>query len=266
MQQFRLPGATWLHLAAAALMSLFAPIASAGAPQPEVDTALVVSVDVSNSVDAHRYKLQMEGIAKALEDPEVLRAILNGPQGGILFSMVTWADRPRVAVPWTKISSAADAAAVAKIVRALPRLDGEFTCLSKMLRSVADKVVPQIPGKPFRIIVDVSGDGQENCNPEEPLDVVRNELAASGVTINGLPILEGDEGPTLKGWYEENVKAGPGSFVLPANGYGDFGRAIRQKFVIEISGTTPDALPAPTKRETARAGDASAPSSVVSVR
>ena len=33
-----------------------------------VDTALVVSVDVSNSVDDARYRLQMEGIAKALED------------------------------------------------------------------------------------------------------------------------------------------------------------------------------------------------------
>jgi len=28
---------------------------------------------------------------------------------------------------------------------------------------------------------------------------------------------------------------GPGAFVLPAQGYGDFGRAIRQKFVFEIS-------------------------------
>lgn len=242
-------------------MSLFAPMASAGAPQVEVDTALVVSVDVSNSVDDHRYTLQMEGIAKALEDPEVQRAILNGPQGGILFSMVTWADRPRLTIPWTKISSPAEAAAVAKMVRALPRQGGEFTCLSKMLRSVADKVVPQIPGKPFRIIVDVSGDGQENCNPEEPLDVVRNELASSGVTINGLPILEGDEGPTLKGWYEQNVMAGPGSFVLPANGYGDFERAIRQKFVIEISGVTPGALPARSKQETARIpGEEGAPS------
>ena len=32
---------------------------------------------------------------------------------------------------------------------------------------------------------------------------------------------------------------GTGAFVLPANGYDDFGRAIRQKFVIEISGMTP---------------------------
>jgi hypothetical protein len=205
----------------------------------EVDTALIVSVDVSNSVDEHRYKLQMEGIAKALEDPEVLKAILNGPQGGILVAMVTWADKPRLSLPWQRIASASDAAAVAAKVRALPRQTGEFTCVSGMLRSISDKVVPQIPAKALRIVVDVSGDGRENCNPEEAPASVRDELAASGVTVNGLPILEGDEGPSLEQWYRENVMGGPSSFILPANGFGDFGRAIRQKFMIEISGTFP---------------------------
>ncbi len=223
-------------LAAATLAAISVSTAQVAEQTPEVDTALIVSVDVSNSVDDHRYKLQMEGIAKALEDPEVLKAILNGPQGGILVSMVTWADKPRFALPWQRIANAADAAAVAAKVRALPRQTGEFTCVSGMLRSISDKVVPQIPAKAMRVIVDVSGDGRENCNPDEPPASVRDELNASGVTVNGLPILEGDEGATLEQWYRENVMGGPGSFILPANGFGDFGRAIRQKFMIEISG------------------------------
>jgi len=234
-------------IAAAASMVCLAAAVAVPAPQvrseeaaahPDVDTALIVSVDVSNSVDEYRYKLQMEGIAKALEDPQVVQAILNGPQGGILISMVTWGDKPRIAIPWQRISTAADAAAVAAKVRALPRQTGEFTCVSSMLRMITDKVVPQIPAHALRTIVDVSGDGKENCNPEQPPSAVRDELAATGVTINGLPILEGDEGPTLEGWYRENVM-GPGGFILPANGFGDFGRAIRQKFVIEISGDFP---------------------------
>ncbi len=237
-----------IGLAAAMTTAIAVSRAQVAEQQPEVDTALIVSVDVSNSVDEHRYKLQMEGIAKALEDPEVLKAILNGPQGGILVSMVTWADKPRLALPWQRIASAADAAAVAAKVRALPRQTGEFTCVSGMLRSISDKVVPQIPAKAMRIIVDVSGDGRENCNPDEPPASVRDELNASGVTVNGLPILEGDEGATLEQWYRENVMGGPGSFILPANGFGDFGRAIRQKFMIEISGD-----PLPVKE--ARASD-----------
>lgn len=222
---------------------------------PQVDTALIVAVDVSNSVDEARYRLQMEGIAKALEDPSVIEAIIGGPNGGILFSMVAWSDKPSIPLPWTRISSKEEALAVAQKVRRLPHQGGEFTCMTRMLRSANDKIVPQIPAKALRTIIDVSGDGPDNCNADEPIEHVRDELVASGVTINGLPILlDNDDANTLlpkqqqgaphplETWYREHVMGGNGSFVLPALGYGDFGRAIRQKFVIEISGVEPDQL------------------------
>jgi hypothetical protein len=202
----------------------------------EVDTALIVSVDVSSSVDERRYQLQLEGIASALEDKGVIDAILNGPKGGILLAMVAWDDRQRMALPWVRIASAADAVAAAQRVRALPRYSGQFTCVAGMLRYISDKVIPQIPATALRVVVDVSGDGSDNCNAEESAAAVRDELASRATTINGLPILEGREAATLEQWYAENVKGGPGSFILPADGYEDFGRAIRQKFVIEISG------------------------------
>jgi uncharacterized protein DUF1194 len=222
----------------------------------EVDTALIVAIDVSNSVDDQRYKLQIEGIAQALEDPGVIQAIVGGAKGGILFSLVTWSDQPTVSVPWTHIASEADAKATAKRVRRLPRQGGEFTCMARMMRVVSDKIVPQIPAKAAKVVLDVSGDGKDNCNGQEPIEQVRDELVSYGVTVNGLPILEGGAGPEivtpgaptarsylpekqqqdpLEKWYSENVKGGPGSFVLPANGYADFGRAIRQKFVLEVS-------------------------------
>lgn len=228
----------WAAYLALAL-ALAVPFATYAQDYPEVDTALVVSVDVSNSVDATRYRLQLEGIAKALEDDGVVEAILAGSRGSIMISLVMWADKPKISVPWTRISSKEDAAAVAQQVRRLPREGGEFTCMSGMMRMVADKVVTQIPAQAARIVVDVSGDGKDNCNREEPIDIVRDELVNSGVIINGLPILEGDDGPSLEGWYSEHVIGGPGAFVLPAKGFGDFERAIRQKFVNEISGTTP---------------------------
>jgi Protein of unknown function (DUF1194) len=201
----------------------------------EVDTALVVSVDVSNSVDERRYQLQMEGIAAALEDDGVIDAILSGPQGGIAFAMVSWADKPKTTVPWAVIRSKDDAAAVAKKIRMLPRDGGEFTCLAGMLRNVADKLVTQIPVKASRIVIDVSGDGADNCNATQPAEEIRDELVNEGVTINGLPILEGDQKATLEKWYTDKVRGGPSGFVLPAIGFDDFPRAIRQKFVIEMS-------------------------------
>ena len=231
-----------------------------------VDTALVVAVDVSNSVDDERYKLQMEGIATALEDKSVIDAITNGPNGGILFSMVTWADRPNFSLPWMRIGSKEEAIAVAAKVRKLPHQAGEFTCMTRMMRSVNDKIMSQVPAQATRLVLDVSGDGTDNCNAEEPIETVRDELVANGVTVNGLPINVGDpsapvgEGAyrapgtsfedaslpnaprsptTLEEWFKAHVKGGTGAFVLPANGYADFGRAIRQKFVIEISGIAP---------------------------
>jgi hypothetical protein len=245
-------------VACSALLGVVFSIAYAQEPTAEVDTALIVSVDVSNSVDDARYKLQMEGIARALEDPGVIQAIVGGAKGGILFSMITWADQAKVNLPWTRISNAEEAKAAAMRVRALPRQGGEFTCMSRMMRFVSDKIVPQIPAKAAKVVLDVSGDGRDNCNEQEPVEQVRDELVSYGVTVNGLPILEGNDGegegpggvPTqsylpakpgegsgapLEDWYRDHVKGGPGSFVLPANGYADFGRAIRQKFVLEVS-------------------------------
>ncbi|MDX2290175.1 MAG: DUF1194 domain-containing protein [Hyphomicrobiaceae bacterium] len=210
---------------------------------PQVDTALVLAVDVSNSVDERRYNLQLDGIAKALEDPSVISAILNGPRGAIILSIVTWSDRADVALPWMVIRSTDDAREVAARVRAIPRLSGEFTCLSRALEFVNDKVLAQVPADALKTVVDVSGDGRDNCNADTSVAAMRDIIVGYGTTINGLPILEGSEGATLEQYYTDNVKGGFGSFVLAADGFDDFGRAIRQKFIVEIS-----AAPSPAPR------------------
>jgi hypothetical protein len=261
----------WRSAFAGFAFVVFGPVlAQADEPGGSVDTALIVSVDVSNSVDDERYKLQMEGIAEALEDPGVIGAILNGPKGGILFSLVTWADRPQITLPWRHITSREEAKATAEAVRKLPRQSGQFTCMSRMMRAMSDKMVTQVPMKATRVVIDVSGDGPDNCNSDDPVTLVRDDLVAAGVTVNGLPILENADKPaadaggtpstglksfappiakndaspnSLEDWYRQHVMGGPGSFVLPAYGYSDFGRAIRQKFVIEISGIEPIQLP-----------------------
>ena len=212
-------------------------------------------------MDDARYKLQMEGIAQALEDPGVIQAIAGGAKGGILFSMITWADQAKVNLPWTRISNADEAKAAAKQVRALPRQGGEFTCMSRMMRFVSDKIVPQIPAKAVKVVLDVSGDGRDNCNEQEPVENVRDELVSYNVTVNGLPILEGNEGEgegpgggSSQSYFRQrrarrrsaslrsrsvsdHVKGRSRlSSFCPANSYSDFGRAIRQKFVLEVGG------------------------------
>lgn len=214
---------------------LLAPAPAASAPHEMVDTALVLAVDVSGSVTPERFALQTEGIARAFEDAAVARAVLSGPHRAIFVTLVEWSNRPAVSVPWTLITDRESARAFAARIRDARRTDDQFTCMSAALQMIAGKVLPFLPAPSARTIIDVSGDGHDNCNPLKPVDAVRDELVAAGVTINGLPILEGEEAATLEEWYRNHVIGGQNAFLLPASGFRDFGRAIHAKFVLEIS-------------------------------
>ena len=209
--------------------------ALAEGPMEPADTALVLAVDVSGSVDADRFSLQMEGIARAFEDRQVQDAILAGPHGRLLVTLVNWSHKPQLAIPWTVIASRTEALKFASAVRMATRSSDDFTCMSRMMQSVSEKILPLMPIAADRVVVDVSGDGSDNCNPTIPVDRVRDDLVAGDVTINGLPILEGREADTIAAWYEQHVIGGGAAFLMPADGFKDFGRAIRQKFIAEIS-------------------------------
>ena len=202
---------------------------------PAVDLALVLAVDYSNSMTAEQYQLQMAGLADAFKDKAVQDAILSGQHGAIAVTLVAWSDKPRIAIPWTLLGSELEVMAMAERIRDLPRIAGNFTCMSDAMHFIEDRVLPLQPVVAERQVVDVSGDGRENCNPERPLATARADLLAGGVTINGLPILEGPEADQLEQWYADNVIGGPFAFVLPAQGYNDFARAIRRKFLTEIA-------------------------------
>ena len=248
--------------------------ATQGAGPVAADVALVVSIDVSESVDDDRYRLQMDGIAAALEDPGVVSTITSGPNGRILFAMVVWADKSEVAVPWIVIANKADAASVAEKVRHLKRYGGEFTCMARMFRNLNESIIPEAPMRAGRIVVDVSGDGIDNCSPDGTTIEQRDGLVKSGVTINGLPIIEepdrivgagayrapgspmqylrsldSHDQLTLEDWYRKYVMGGEFAFILPANGYADFARAMRQKFVTEISANLPGSGPYDVHRD-----------------
>jgi hypothetical protein len=230
------------------------------APLTKVDTALIVSIDISESVDDERYHLQLEGIAQALEDKAVISTILSGPNNTILFAMVAWADTSKLVVPWALIASSDDAKALANTVRNLPRITGEFTCLARMFLAMPDLVLSRQPMPATHVVIDVSGDGIDNCSGDSPTREARDALVARNITINGLPIvedptrlfgqgayrapgtpmeylkpLESTQHFTLEEWYRANVMGGDQAFILPANGYADFARAMRQKFITEIS-------------------------------
>ena len=72
---------------------------------------LVLAVDVSRSVTEPKFRLQREGTAAAITDPDVVKAITSGPNRRIAVCFVEWATvgMQTVVVDWTVIDGTAAA-------------------------------------------------------------------------------------------------------------------------------------------------------------
>jgi len=206
-----------------------------------VDLALVMAVDVSRSVDEDEARLQREGYRAALIDPQVVAAVTGGALGAIAVAYVEWAgiQYQRLVIPWTRLGSAADCAAWSQALARQPRDSMSWTSISGALM-FSRKTLSDCPFEATRRVVDVSGDGPNNSGP--PAETIRDAMAADGITINGLPIvndrLNFGSVPTrdLEPYYRENVIGGPGAFLIVAEDFEQFGAAIRRKLITEIAG------------------------------
>ncbi len=197
-----------------------------------VSIELVLAVDTSASVNDIEYALQMRGIAAALESEEIVQ-IIGQHKDGVAIALLHWSGglMGKVAVDWTIVSEEASVRALARQVAGAPRSNtGNYTAIGNAIsRSMEMIATNGIDGEFLRI--DVSGDGRNNSG-EHP-SVARNRAINSNITINGLAILDGDVG--LAAYYKAFVAGGPGSFVLSANGFEDFGQAMRKKLGRELS-------------------------------
>ena len=75
--QKRRPGRS-LRTAASLLIAFQSAVVPALAEPIDVDLELVLAVDASNSIDVDELNLQRQGYARALRQPEILRAIARG--------------------------------------------------------------------------------------------------------------------------------------------------------------------------------------------
>src|SRR5262245_63433412 len=89
-------------LALAALV--LTPLPSSQAAE-QVDLLLVLSSDVSRSVDHPKFLLQREGYAAAISDPQVMDAIRSGPHQRIAICFVEWSGfgAQKLVIDWTLI-------------------------------------------------------------------------------------------------------------------------------------------------------------------
>jgi hypothetical protein len=222
-----------LLAALAALPALARAAPEAGKP---VDLALVMAVDVSESVDAQEYELQHEGIARAFENQQVIAAIRGGSHGAIDALVLEWSDRDAqtVTADWTRIDSAATGAAFAAKVRASKRSSDGLTAIGDALLASA-AAFRRLPDAAERRVIDLSGDGMANIGP--PPQQVRDGLVAAGITINGLAILKTE--PWLDSYYNDDVVGGPNAFLMQVEDFQSFATAMQQKLIAEIAAAPP---------------------------
>lgn len=223
----------------AGFSGLFAPSHAAEL----VDLELVLAVDTSRSMDFDELLFQREGYAQALEHPAVTSAFSMGQVGRIAITYFEWGGQGniRVLVDWTVLESPEDAVNIAKIIRAVPILGLRGTSISGAMEFAAQG----INSNDFigaRRVIDISGDGPNNRG--RPVTIVRDEVAAMGIEINGLPFMIKKPGglysiEDLDFYYENCVVTGESAFVIPIFRMDRLVASIRQKLVLEIAGHAP---------------------------
>ncbi|MEO0327907.1 MAG: DUF1194 domain-containing protein [Pseudomonadota bacterium] len=225
------------------LIGLFA--LSQLAQAEEVDLELVLAMDASGSISHKEYILQLEGTSAAFRDPAIQAAITSGPIGKIAVNVMLWSDAafPKINSGWFILDSPQSANTFSVLMRDFQLTDdrkigvgGGGTGIGAGVEE-ALKLIQSNRFRGLRKVIDVSGDGIETefWFAQSVLTADAKLLAeAAGVTVNGLPILSQDF-PKLDEYYREQVITGPGSFVIVAKDFPDFGRAIREKLIREIS-------------------------------
>jgi uncharacterized protein DUF1194 len=226
-----------------AIATLWIGLAAADAAE-QVDLLLVLAADVSRSVDQPKFLLQREGYAAAISDSHVIDAIKSGPHQRIALCFVEWSGfgAQKLLIDWSLIDGVDAARKFGDQLLELPRSFADRTSISGGVEFSA----AQIEHAPFeapRRTIDVSGDGTNNAGRD--VKVARDEVLAKGVVINGIVILSDRPVPWnaehtnppggLQKYYQDNVVGGPGSFVMVAESFNSFGRAIIKKLIAEIA-------------------------------
>lgn len=210
------------------LRAMLVALTCAAGPVAACQTALVLAMDVSNSVDPGEYRLQTRGLAAALRDPEISEILVRGQSA---LAVVQWsgADKQVRSLGWQQMFSEAQVNAFAAAVEAMPRA---FVLSDTAPAEAMDFARRQFDSGPdcARRIVDMSGDGTPNAGSD--LGPARRRAERAGITVNGLAI-EG-LGVAITNFYSRSVITGDG-FVETARGHRDYARAIRRKILREIS-------------------------------
>jgi Ca-activated chloride channel family protein len=198
-------------------------------PASACDTALLLAIDVSGSIDKGEYALQISGLHDALQDPEIIEILLQGQSA---LAVVQWSGlgRQSLVQPWQRMRSAQDIASFAQTTRSLPRaFTGSDTAVGQAISFAAAQfaTVPDCN----RHVIDISGDGPENAGHTTAR--ARRSAIAQNITINAIAIEDMGASSPITNFYKNWVIT-PKGFAITARGLDDYPRAIRAKLLQEL--------------------------------
>lgn len=225
-------GRRWLPALA---LSLFAGSAYAAQDSAQdCRLALALALDVSGSVDPREYRLQLDGVATALQHPQVRGAFAAIPEAPVALAIYEWSGPAfqRLLVDWRLITGPEAVDAVAAQLRATGRQGGDpSTAIGAAL--LAGQALMQRAPRCWREVIDVSGDGKSNTGPDPRR--IGPSLDRAGITVNGLVIGDASDRPDgLQAYFRAYVLQGPGAFVESAIGFESFEAAMVRKLLREM--------------------------------
>jgi len=194
------------------------------------ETALLLSIDVSGSIDGGDYRLQTEGLAAALSDPDIVYALV---QDQVALAVIQWSgvSEQALVLPWQRMFDEGDVARFAALAAQVPRaFTGSDTAVGEGLRFALAQfaAVPDCR----RRVIDISGDGQENAGFTDA--EARSEVVAAGTIINAIAIEEPGQGFPIRNYFAKWIIT-PEGFVVSARGLQDYGETLRLKLLRELT-------------------------------
>lgn len=210
------------------LFAALLALAVTAAPVRACDVALLLAIDVSNSIDSGEYRIQADGLADAFLDGEVREALVRSQ---VALSVIQWSGRgsQQVSFPWERMTSDARVADFAARARAMPRA---FIMSDTAVGDLVRFGLRQFDDVPDckRRVIDISGDGTDNAGTDP---AGGRELAERArVQINALAI-EG-MGVSITTFFRRHVITRDG-FAMTARGHQTYAETLKRKIRREVS-------------------------------